>query len=55
MNLARLIYIGTKKLGYTEAEVFAMTPRKFFKIYEEYLILNGIKKEKQTPSIDNMP
>lgn len=31
-----------------------MTPRKFFKIYDEYLILNGAKKE-GTSSIDDMP
>ena len=31
-----------------------MTPRKFFKIYDEYLILNGHKKE-TVMSIDDLP
>lgn len=53
MNIARLLYIGTKKLGYSEDEVFSMTPRKFFRIYDEYLILNGAKKEEA--GIDAMP
>ena len=53
MNIARLLYIGTKKLGYTEKEVFEMTPRKFFRIYDEYLILNGAKKE--PTGIDDLP
>ena len=53
MNIARLLYIGTKKLGFTEKEIFDMTPRKFFKIYDEYLIMSGSKKE--PIGIDDMP
>lgn len=54
MNIVRLLYIGTKKLGYSENEVFAMTPRKFFRLYDEYLIMNGLKKENQN-EIDILP
>lgn len=54
LNIARLLYIGSNKLGYTEDEIFAMTPRKFFKIYDEYLEMNGIKKETQA-AIDMLP
>ena len=40
-------------MGYSERETFAMTPRKFFLIYNEYLIMTGRKKEAQT--IDDLP
>ncbi|MFR8547735.1 MAG: hypothetical protein ACLVEV_03800 [Lachnospiraceae bacterium] len=51
-----MLYIGAAKLGYSELELFCMTPRKFFKIYNEYLDLNGIrKKEKKGSSIDDLP
>ena len=45
MNVARLLYVGGKILNYTEDEVFRMTLRKFYLIYNEYLELNGKKKE----------
>lgn len=48
MNIARLIYIGQTKLGYTEEELFRMTPRKFFRIYNEFLELNGLKEKEVT-------
>jgi len=32
-------------LNYTEEEVFRMTPRKFFLIYDEYLEMNGLKEK----------
>ena len=54
LNIARMIYIGTSKLGYTEAEILDMTPRKFHKIYDEYLEMNGAKTE-NTGGIDNLP
>lgn len=31
-----------------------MTPRKFFRIYDEFLILNGIKKEGDEYAIDKL-
>ena len=49
-----MIHIGMVKLGYTETEVLDMTPRKFYRIFDEYLILNGLKKEFDS-AIDNMP
>lgn len=45
MNIARLLYIGGKILHYTEAEIFKMTLRKFYLIYNEHLELNGLKKK----------
>ena len=54
LNIARMIYIGTSKLGYTEAEILDMTPRKFHKIYYEYLEMNGGESEK-TGVIDRLP
>jgi len=42
------------KLGYSESELFQMTPRKFFKIYREFLIMNGLKKEGDEYAIDNL-
>jgi hypothetical protein len=54
LNIARLLHIGTTKLGYSEAEVFSMTPKKFFALYEEYLDINGVKKNKGQ-GIDDLP
>ena len=55
LNIARMIYIGTTKLGYTEAEVMDMTPRKFHLIYDEYLEMNGGKKNDTGGGIDDLP
>ena len=44
-----------KKLGYTEEEVFRMTPRKLFLIYDQYLIVAGLKKDGDEYAIDNLP
>lgn len=55
LNIARMIYIGTTKLGYTEAEVFQMTPRKFHLIYDEYLEMNGGSKQDNDGGIDSLP
>lgn len=56
LNLARLLHIGTTKLGYSEAEVFAMTPKKFFTLYDEYLTMNGIKTTaNHGQGIDDLP
>ena len=54
MNIARIIYIGMTKLLYTELEVLDMTPRKFYWMYDEYLIMNGLKKEMDS-AIDALP
>ena len=32
------------RLGYSEEQVLAMTPRKFFKLFSEYQYMNGLKK-----------
>ena len=47
MNVARLLYVGGKILNYSEAELFRMTLRKFYLIYNEYLELNGLKKKEE--------
>ena len=54
MNIARLLYVGAMKMGYTERELFWMTPRKFCLIYDEYLDLNGLKKPDEN-AIDMLP
>ena len=50
--MTRLLYIGSKVLGYTEAEVFAMTPRKFYLLYDEHLIYTGRKKRESNSLLD---
>lgn len=45
MNVARILYIGGRILNYTEADVFRMTLRKFYLLYDEYLEYNGKKKK----------
>lgn len=40
-------------LKYSEEEMFRMTPRKFFLMYDEYLELHGLKKK--TFGIDDLP
>lgn len=52
VNTARLIYIGCKILNYTETEIFQMTLRKFYLIYDEHLELNGIKKKEDESLLD---
>ena len=52
--MTRLLYIGSKVLGYTEAEVFAMTPRKFYLLYDEHLIYTGRKKKRENDSLLDM-
>ncbi len=54
LNIARMIYLGTSRLGYTEAEILDMTPRKFHLLYDEYLELNG-GKGKAVGGIDSLP
>ena len=53
LDIARLLYIGSKKLGYTEAELFAMTPKKFFKLFDVYIESTGAQKPEST--IDALP
>lgn len=55
MNVARLIYIGTGKMGLTEESIMRMTPRKFFKIYNQFLIVSGVRKEGDEYAIDMLP
>lgn len=43
-------------MGFSQTEVLNMTMRKFFLIFEEYLKMNGLKKEKkQISCIDDLP
>lgn len=45
MNVARLLYIGADRLKYPEKEIFGMTLRKFYLIFDEYLEANNLKKK----------
>ena len=42
------------RLGYTEKEIFDMTPKKFFLLYDEYREMNGLASPVQG-GIDAMP
>lgn len=55
MNIARLLLIGTMKMGFSQEEVLRMTPRKFFALYDEYLILAGVKKDAAVNTFDALP
>jgi hypothetical protein len=43
------------RLGYSEKEMFRMTPRKFYLLFREYLELNGYRKKKTEYSFDSLP
>lgn len=45
MNVARLLYAGGKLLHYSEEEIWRMTLRKFYLLYDEYLEANGLKEK----------
>lgn len=51
--MARLLLIGTMRMGFSEADTLRMTPRKFFKLFDEYQYLTGAKKE--PVGIDDLP
>lgn len=55
LDVAELILLATAKMGYSENEVFAMTPRKFFLLLDKYLKINGSSKENNRPDIDRLP
>lgn len=54
LDIAQLLIIATSKMGYSEEEIFNMTPKKFFTLFEKYLELNG-KKEDTRAAIDMLP
>ena len=51
LDVAQLLIIATSKMGYSEEEIFNMTPKKFFTLFEKYLELNGKKKDTRRPLI----
>ena len=55
MNIARLLIIGKTELGMTEEEFWQTTPRKYFKLFDEYQQLKGIKKKGGDGGIDALP
>ena len=42
-------------MGYTEREVFNMTPKKYFLIYDQFLEISGVKKRSGSQGIDDLP
>ena len=54
LDVAQLLIIATSKMGYSEEEIFNMTPKKFFTLFEKYLELNGKKKDTRA-AIDMLP
>ena len=55
MNVARFLFVGITKLGYTEAEFFRMTPKKFFRLLDECLEMNGVRGKGDECAIDTLP
>ena len=53
MNVARLLLTATMRFRVSEENALRMTPRKFFRLFDEYLYMTGVKKE--PPSIDDLP
>ena len=54
LDIAQLLIIATSKMGYSEEEIFNMTPKKFFTLFEKYLELNAKKKDTRA-AIDMLP
>ena len=52
INVANIVYIGCAVLGYREREVFEMTLRKFYLLYDQHLIAKGLKKEENIDEED---
>ena len=50
--IARCLFIGKVLLGYTECEVWRMTPRKLLILYGEYK--NEYGREKEAESLDDV-
>ena len=58
LNIARLLIIGKTELGMTEEEFWKTTPRKYFKLFDEYQQLKGTKKKVKKSgggTIDDLP
>ena len=54
INIARLLIIGKTELGMSEEEFWKTTPRKYFKLFDEYISLKGGKKD-DGGSVDDLP
>lgn len=52
INIAQILYIGCAVLGFSEKEVFHMTLRKFYMLYDQHLIMKGIKKDENIDEED---
>ncbi len=52
MNVAKLIFIGGESLHYSEDEIMAMTMRKFYLIYDEYLKFHKLKNTDNEDLLD---
>lgn len=52
VNVAQILYIGCTVLGYSEREVFSMTLRKFYLLYNQHLVAKGIKKDENIDEED---
>ena len=54
-EIPKYIVITTSKFGMSEAEAWAMTPRKFSLLNDAYLIINGLKKKEDHMSLLDLP
>ena len=53
INVARLLVIARTQMKMSEEEFWKTTPRKYFKLFEEYIALQGRKSGES--SIDDLP
>lgn len=45
--MARILYLGSAILRYTEKELWRMTLRKFYLLWDEHLDYHGLKKKEE--------
>lgn len=54
-EIPKYIVIVTSRFGMSEAEAWAMTPRKFSLLNDAYMIINGMKKKEDHMSLLALP
>lgn len=54
-EIPKYIVIAMGKFGFTEAEAWEMTPRKFALLNDAYLVVNGLKKKEEHMSLLDLP
>jgi len=52
VNVARCLYVGMKVMNFTEDEVWGMTLRKFYLMYDQHLEYNGKSRKNSKAEMD---